>query len=327
MNRRTFLGALTFGAVAAPLVAVAQQAGKVYRVGVLVPGSSSAAAPLVGVFTQGLRELGYVEGKNLALELRYAETSEMLARHADELTGLGVDVVVGTATPSVLALKRATRTIPIVMGTASDPVQAGLVESLARPGGNITGSAVLFPEVTAKQMEVIKEAQVKTSRILVIGNWSNPAIPILWNSLQSPAQRLNVRLEPVDIRAPEDNLDAILTASMRQKPDALLVLVDPQIFFRFARIADFGVSHRLASISFYREFPIGGGLMSYGPSLAELVRRSAWYVDKILKGAKPSDLPVEQPTKFELVINLKTAKALGLTIPQTLLLRADQVIQ
>jgi putative tryptophan/tyrosine transport system substrate-binding protein len=328
MDRRRFISALVGGSIfAAPLAAGAQQAGKVYRIGVLVPGSSAEAAPFVGVFRQGLRELGFVEGKNLVIELRYAETPVLLAQHADELTRLGVDVVVGTATPAALALKRATRTIPIVMGTASDPVQAGLVESLARPGGNITGSAVLFPEVTAKQMELIKEAHDKTSRILVIGNWSNPAIQRIWNTLPPPAQRLNVRLEAVDIRAPEDDLDAILTASLRQRPDALLVLVDPQIFFRFARIADFALSRKLTSISFYREFPESGGLMSYGPSLVELVRRSAWYVDKILKGAKPSDLPVEQPTKFDLVINLKTAKTLGLTIPKSVLVRADELIQ
>jgi putative tryptophan/tyrosine transport system substrate-binding protein len=220
--------------------------------------------------------------ENLVIELRYAETPVLLVQHADELTRLGVDVVVGTATPAALALKRATRTLPIVMGTASDPVQAGLVESLARPGGNITGSAVLFPEVTAKQMELLKEAHVKASRILVIGNWSNPAIQRIWNTLPPPAQRLNVR---------------------------------------------FALSHRLTSISFYREFPESGGLMSYGPSLVELVRRSAWYVDKILKGAKPSDLPVEQPTKFDLVINLKTAKTLGLTIPKSVLVRAGEIIQ
>jgi ABC-type uncharacterized transport system substrate-binding protein len=289
MDRRRFISALVGGSIlAAPLAAGAHQAGKVYRIGVLVPGSSAAAAPFVGVFRQGLRELGFVEGKNLVIELRYAETPVLLAQHADELTRLGVDVVVGTATPAALALKRATRTIPIVMGTASDPVRAGLVESLARPGGNITGSAVLFPEVTAKQRELIKEAHDKTSRILVIGNWSNPAIQRIWNSLPPPAQRLNVRLEAVDIRAPEDDLDAILTASLRQRPDALLVLVDRQIFFRFARIADFALSRKLTSISFYREFPESSGLMSYGPSRVELVRRSAWYVDKILKGAKPS---------------------------------------
>jgi putative ABC transport system substrate-binding protein len=325
--RRIGLAVLVVLYLFAPLASEAQQVGKTYRIGVLIPGTPAAAAPLVAVFRQGLRELGYVEGNNIAIELRYAETPELLAQHADEFTRLSVDVIVATATPAALALKRATRTIPIVMGTASDPVQAGLVESLARPGGNITGSAVLFPEVTAKQMELIKEAQVKASRILVLGNWSNPAIPPLWNSLQAPAQGLNVRLEAVDIRTPEDDLDAILAASLRQRPDALLVLVDPQIFFRFARIANFALSHRLTSISFYREFPLTGGLMSYGPSLIELVRRLAWYAVKILKGAKPADLPVEQPTKFELVINLKTAKALGLTIPKSILVRADEIIQ
>jgi len=312
----------------APLAADAQQAGKLYRIGNLVPGTAAATAPLIAVFRQSLSGLGYVEGKNFVMELRYSETAEVHAQNADELTRLGVDVIVVTTTTSALAAQRATRTIPIVMISVSDPVQAGLVESLARPGGNITGNAVLFPELTLKQLEFIKETLVRASRVLVLGNWSNPSTPPLWSSLQSPARGLSLRLESVDLRAPEDNLDTTLaTALGRQRPDALLVLADPLLFFRYARIADLALSHRLPSIAFWREFAVAGGLMSYGPNFVELIRRSAWYVDKILKGAKPADLPVEQPTKFDLVVNMKTARALGLTIPQTLLLRADQVIE
>jgi putative ABC transport system substrate-binding protein len=212
------------------------------------------------------------------------------------------------------------------MISVGDPVQAGLVESLARPGGNITGNAVLFPELTVKQLEFLKEALGKASRILVLGNWSNPSTPPLWNSLQSPAQGLSVRLESVDFRAPEGDLEATLSTAIEgQRPDALLVLADPLLFFRYARLASFALSHRLPSIAFWQEFAMAGGLISYGPNLLELIRRSTWYVDEILKGAKPADLPAQQPTKFDLIINLKTAKALGLVIPQALLLRAEEL--
>jgi ABC-type uncharacterized transport system substrate-binding protein len=311
---------LVIGLTLTPLAGEAQQASKLYRIGDLVPGTAAATAPFIAVFRQALNGLGYVEGKNFVLEIRYSETAESHAQNAEELARLGVDVIVVTTTTSALAAQRATNTIPIVMVSAGDPVQAGLVESLARPGGNITGNGVLFPELTVKQLEFMKQTLVKASRVLVLGNWSNPSTP--------PARGLNVRLESLDFRAPEVDLDTILaTALARQKSDALLVLADPLLFFRYARIADLALSHRLAAIAFWREFALSGGLMSYGPNLVELIRRSAWYVDKILKGAKPADLPVEQPTKYDLVVNLKTAKALRLTIPQSLLLRADQVIE
>jgi putative tryptophan/tyrosine transport system substrate-binding protein len=214
------------------------------------------------------------------------------------------------------------------MISVGDPVQAGLVDSLARPGGNITGNAVLFPELTVKQLEFMKETLVRASRVLVLGNWSNPSTSPLWSSLQSPAQGLGMRLDSVDLRAPEDDLERTLaTALERQRPDALLVLADPLLFFRYARIAGFALTHRLPSIAFWREFTVAGGLISYGPNLVELIRRATWYIDEILKGAKPADLPAQQPTKFDLIVNLKTAKALGLTIPQSVLLRADQIIE
>jgi len=279
------------------------------------------------VFRQTLNGLGYVEGKNYVMELRYSETAESQAQGAEELVRLGVDIILVTTSTSALAAQRATKTIPIVMISVGNPVQAGLVESLARPGGNITGNAVLFEELTIKQLEFIKQTLVKAPRVLVLGNWSNSGTPPLWRTLQSPARDMSVRLEPLDLRAPDDLNTTLATALERQRPDGLLVLADPLLFFRYARIADLALSHRLPAIGYWREFVAAGGLMSYGPNVVKLIRRSAWYVDKILKGSKPADLPVEQPTKFDLIINLKTAKALGLTIPQTLLLRADQVIE
>jgi putative tryptophan/tyrosine transport system substrate-binding protein len=329
INRRAFMSALAGCAIPAPVAGQAQpQMGKVHRIGNLIPGTAAAAAPLITVFKQALHERGYVEGKNVAFEFRYAETAEHVTQNANELTRLNVDVIVVTTTTMAQALKRATTTIPIVMISVGDPVQAGLVESLARPGGNITGNAVLFPELTIKQLEFMKETLVKASRILVLGNWSNPSTPPLWSSLQSPAQGLSVRLESVDVRRPEDDPEATLAAALeRQRPDALLVLADPLLFFRYARIAGFALRHKLPSIAFWREFATAGGLISYGPNLIELIRRSTWYIDEILKGAKPADLPAQQPTKFDLIVNLKTAKALGLNIPQSLLLRVDQVIE
>jgi putative ABC transport system substrate-binding protein len=309
-----------------PPAGEAQPAGKVHRIGVLVPGTAASAAPLVGVFRQALGELGYVEGQNFLIELRYAETAEALGDTAIELTRLNLDVIIAPTTTTAVALKRATRTIPIVVVVVGDPVQSGLIGSLARPGGNLTGNAVLYPELTVKQLELLRETSSRLSRILVLGNWSNPSTPPIWDSLQSSARGLSVRLNSIDVRAPED-FDTALVAAMRQRPDAILALTDPLILFRAARLAEFALSNRLPSISFFREFALAGGLMSYGPNLVELVRRSAWYVDKILKGTKPADLPVEQPTKFELVINLKTAKALGLTIPPSVLGRADQIIE
>jgi len=327
MSLRSLTLALMLCLLVAPLAGEAQQTGKVYRIGSLVPGTAAASAPLIAVFRQALTGLGYIEGKNLVIELRYSETAESQAQDAEELVRLGVDVIVVTTSTSALAAQRATKTIPIVMVSVGNPVQAGLVESLARPSRNITGNAVLFEELTIKQLDFMTQTLVKPPRILVLGNWSNSGTPPLWRTLQSPARDLSVRLEPLDLRTPEDVDTLLATALGRQRPDALLVLADPLLFFRYARIADLALNHRLPAIGYWREFVVAGGLMSYGPNVVELIRRSAWYVDKILKGAKPADLPVEQPTKFDLVVNLKTAKALGLTLPQSILLRADQVIE
>ncbi len=326
MNRRTFLCGLTLGTLAAPPAGEAQQPAKTFRIAVLLPGRPADTASLITVFRQDLRDLGYVEGQNILLELRYAETPDALGDTAIELTRLNMDVIVAPTTTAAVALKRATRTIPIVVVVVGDPVQSGLVESLARPGGNLTGNAVLYPELTVKQLELLKETSSRLSRVLVLGNWSNPSTPPIWDSLQSASPGLNVRLDSVDVRAPED-FGTALEAAMRQRPDGVLALTDPFILFRAARLAEFALMNKLPSISFFREFALAGGLMSYGPNLVDLARRATWYVDKILKGAKPADLPVQQPTKFDLVINLKTAKALGLTIPQSILLRADQVIE
>jgi len=326
VDRRRFLLISLAGAVAGPRDVEAEAAVKTFRIGILMPGRSAEAAKLIPVFKQALRESGYVEGQNVLVELRYAETAEALGDIAIELTRLNLDIIVAPTTTSAIALKRATGTIPIVVVVVGDPVQSGLVESLSRPGGNLTGNAVLYPELTVKQLELLKETSSRLSRVLVLGNWSNPSTAAIWDGLQSPARGLSVRLDSIDVRAPED-IDTALATALRQRPDALLALTDPVILFLSARIAEFALSNRLPSISFFRELSLAGGLMSYGPNLFELVRRTAWYVDKILKGAKPAELPVQQPTKFDLVINLKTAKALGLTIPPSLLARADQVIE
>jgi putative ABC transport system substrate-binding protein len=325
VDRRHFLLTSLAGALA-PRATAATAADKTFRIGILMPDRSAEAATLVPVFRKALREAGYVEGQNVVVELRYAETAETIGDIAIELTRLNLDVIIAPTTTSAIALKRATKTTPIVTVVVGDPVQSGLVESLSRPGGNLTGNAVLYPELTIKQLELLKETSSRLSRVLVLGNWSNPSTSSIWDGLQSPARELSVRLDSVDVRAPED-IDSALASGLRQNPDALLALTDPVILFRSARIAEVALTNRLPSISFFREFSMAGGLMSYGANLFELVRRTAWYVDKILKGAKPAELPVQQPTKFDLAINLKTAKALGLTIPPSLLARADQVIE
>ena len=324
MDRRRFLLTSLAGALAPRATAVAA-ADKTFRIGILMPDRSAEAATLVPVFRKALREAGYVEGQNVVVELRYAETAETIGDIAIELTRLNLDVIIAPTTTSAIALKRATKTTPIVTVVVGDPVQSGLVESLSRPGGNLTGNAVLYPELTIKQLELLKETSSAVS-CSGLGKLVQSVDVIHLGRLQSPARELSVRLDSVDVRAPED-IDSALASGLRQNPDALLALTDPVILFRSARIAEVALTNRLPSISFFREFSMAGGLMSYGANLFELVRRTAWYVDKILKGAKPAELPVQQPTKFDLVINLKTAKALGLTIPPSLLARADQVIE
>jgi len=315
---------LTLSLILAPLAVGAQSAGKVYRIGILVPGSTS---PQIQAFREGLRDLGYVEGQNLAIEYRSAEDRlERLPGLAAELVALKVDIIYANVTPAAQAAKNATKTIPIVFGASSDPVDYGLVASLARPGGNITGLSNTGADLSGKRLELLKEGVPGISRIAVLWNSANPIMARQLRETEVAAQVLGAQLQVVDVRGPDDFARAFRAVTMG-RPGALVVLADFLTVNHRGRIAEFAAKNRLPAISEFREFAAAGCLMAYGPSAPDLGRRAAVFVDKILKGAKPADLPVEQPTKFELVINLKTAKALGLTIPQSVLVRADEVIQ
>src|SRR5437867_518846 len=313
---------LTVGLLAMPLVAEAQQAGKVARIGVLVATSAASASPRIEIFRKALRELGYVEGKNIAFEYRYAEGKlDRLPELAAELVGLKVNVIVTASASAVQAAKKATSTIPIVFFAVADPVATGLVESLARPGQNITGLSIQGPELDGKRLELLKEAVPKTGRVAVL---FGPAYPR--KETEIAAQPLGIQIIPLLVRGLGDFEPAFETAR-KGNADALLTSPHPLVNAVRERIVEFAAKNRLPAMYGGPEFVEAGGLMSYAPSYPDLFRRTATYVDKILKGAKPADLPVEQPTKFELVINMKTAKALGLTIPSTLLLRADQLLE
>ena len=311
-----------------PLTADAQQAGRSPRIGWLSFAiGSPTGMELVGAFRQGLREHGWVEGQNIVIEYRSAEgRAERFPDLAAELVRLQVDVLVASGEPAILALKRATTTIPIVMAISADPVGTGLVASLARPGGNVTGLSILAKEVAGKRLELLKEVVPRASRVAVLWNAAYPGKALELRETQSAAQVLGVSLRPVEVRAPAD-LPAAFSAIVSAKPDALITFSDPLTNIHQTQIVEFAVRNRLPMISEVRLWADGGGLMTYGPSMADMFRRAAAYVDKILKGAKPAHLPVEQPTKFDLVVNLKAAKALGLAIPPSILLRADQVIE
>jgi putative ABC transport system substrate-binding protein len=313
--------------LAAPLAAEAQQAAKVARIGFLGTGAPAESSARLEAFRQALRALGYVEGRNIAIEYRWAEGKvERFPDFAIELVGLKVDVIVASATPAAVAARNATRTIPIVFATAADPVGSGLVAGIARPGGNLTGLSLLGPEMVAKQLELLKEAVPKASRVAVLSNPAGTHTAGLVKETEAAARRLGVRVQFLGVRG-ADAFDNAFSAATKERPGALFVLFDPLLFAHRTRIVEFANKNRLPAMYAHREYAEIGGLMAYGASLPDLYGRAATYVDKILKGAKPADLPVEQPTTFELVINLKTAKALGLTIPQSLLQRADEVIQ
>ena len=321
---------LAFGLVAAPLPADSQQPGKVYRIGILgsSPTTASRAVPVYEAFAEGLRERGWVEGQNIVIERRWSEgRAERFPSLAAELVSLKVDVIVAGPTPPAVAAKNATGTIPIVMWGVGDPVGQGLIASLARPGGNVTGlSFSVGSETFGKGLELLKETVPKVRRVAVLSNPANASHALAIENVKVAARLLGVQLQLLEARGPEE-FDGAFAAMAKERVAALLVPTDPVFFLHRARLADLAAKNRLPSVHSLREYVEAGGLMSYGPSLADLGRRAATFVDKILKGAKPADLPVEQPTKFELVINLKTAKALGLTIPQSLLLRTDQVIE
>jgi putative ABC transport system substrate-binding protein len=314
--------------LAAPLAAEAQQAGKVPRVAYLSASSAASATGVVEAFRQGLRELGYVEGRNILIEYRWADGRfERLPALAADLARLGVDVIVASNTPAALAARNATGTIPIILVTSGDPVGSGLVASLARPGGNVTGLSLMSTlAISGKQLELLKEAFPRVSHVAVLANPANPPTAGLLTETELAARPLGLRLRVVQVRELKEFDDAFAMMKNERVP-ALLVLADPLVNDNRARIVAFAATNRLPAIYPYRTFVDAGGLMSYGVDPSDLSRRAATYVDRILKGAKPAELPIEQPTKFELIINLKTAKALGLTIPPSLLLRADQVIK
>jgi putative ABC transport system substrate-binding protein len=304
----------------------AEQVGRVPRIGYLSP--SSASAPNDEAFQRGLRELGYVPGKNIVIEYRFAEGKfDRLPGLAAELVQLEVDVIVARVTQASLAARDATKTIPIVMVGVADPLGSGLVASLARPGANITGTSSMNTEVVGKSLEVLKEAIPTVARVAVLWTPDNAVFQAqLLREAHAAAGALGVRLRTFAVRGPAE-LDRTFAAIIGERVDALLVLPDPTLILHHARIVDFAKRSRLPAMYGARQYAIAGGLMAYGPNIAEQFRRAASYVDKILKGAKPGDLPVEQPTTFELIVNLKTAKALGLAIPGALLVRADEVIE
>jgi putative tryptophan/tyrosine transport system substrate-binding protein len=304
----------------------AQPAKKMPVVGFLVPGTHSSYSARIDAFRQSLRELGYTEGQNLAIEYRYAEGKfDRLPELAAEMVRLKVDVIVTGDTPAVQAVKKATSTIPIVMGNVADAVAAGLVASLAHPGGNITGFTTYAPELDGKRLDLIKEVLPKAARNAFFWDPGNTGMKIRFNEVQAAARGLDVSLQSLEVRNAQD-LGNALDAAMREHPSALMV--PNTIFLSFGKnIVEFASKNRLPLIYDTREFVEEGGLFSYGPSFPDLWRRAAIYVDKILKGAKPAELPVEQPMKFDLVFNLKTAKQIGLTIPPNVLSRADRVIR
>jgi putative ABC transport system substrate-binding protein len=328
MRSRTLVIAALLFAVAAAGLPVGAQAPKTAKIGILSATTPAALAPSVEAFREGLRELGWVEGKSFVLEARYGEGKvERLPELARELVALRMDVIVTPADLSIAAAKRETQTIPIVMALSSDPVGAGFVASLARPGGNITGLSNISPELSGKRLELLKEAVPGFSRVALLWNPDVRGAVLDYKEAASAARSLRVEVQSVEASRAEDLDRAFSTITSWRAQALMLPGVNPVGFANRAQIVSFAQRNRLPSMFPTKEYVDSGGLMSYGPSLVDLFRRAAGYVDKILKGAKPADLPVQQPTKFELAINLKTAKTLGLTLPQSLLRRADEVIQ
>jgi ABC-type uncharacterized transport system substrate-binding protein len=310
----------------APLVAEAQQSAKGHRIGLLIGSSESFVAPYIGIFRQALRALGYVEGQNIAIEYRYADGKyERLPALAADLVRLKVDVIVTEGTPPSHAAKQATTTIPIVMTATGDPVVTGLVASLARPGGNLTGASFFFPEIAAKRLQLLKEVIPALSRVTVVWNPSNAVQGPTVKAVEAAAKAFGIDVQHVKIQAPAD-VDGALSVISKSR-DSLLVLEDAMINLCSTQIAQVASKHRNPTIFGLTTFAEAGGLMAYGPNRPELWRRAATFVHKILRGAKPGELPVEQPVRFDLVINVRTAQRLRLTIPPSVLVRADQIIE
>ncbi len=326
MDRRdTLIALLALGV--APAAARAQPAEKVSKIGFLGNSTAALEANLVGPFREGLRELGYVEGRNALIEYRWAEGKyERLPGLVADLVALKVEVIVTAGTPASIAVKKNAPATPLVMVAVGDPVGTGLVATLARPGGNITGVSSIAPQLEGKRLELLREVLPGVSHIAVLWNPDNPFHVGSLREMRAAAQALGIRVHLQGIRVAAD-LPAAFTAILRERPEALLVLADRIFLHNRVRIMDFAAQHRLPGIHAYRELVEAGGLMSFGPSYEDMHRRAAYFVDKILKGAKPADLPVEQPSTFVLVVNLRAAKALGIAMPQSVILRADQVIE
>jgi putative ABC transport system substrate-binding protein len=337
LSRRLFLRGLAglgFSAASLPLLAgcgisspFGRQPARVPVVGFLAPGSREGRAPLIAGFLQGLRDLGYVEGQNIAMEYRFAERNDQLPALAAELVGLKVDIILGSATLATLAAKQATSTIPIVMGAVGEPVATGLVASLAHPGGNVTGMALMSAQTSGKRLELLKETVPGVSRVAVISNETNPLHVPQDKEIQDAARALGIQVQILSVRSADD-LEGAFQAATSARADAVYGPTDSTVITNpRAKLAELAMRHRLPTMFDYRENVDAGGLMAYGPVLAAMYRRAAGHVDKILKGAKPAEIPVEQPTNFELFINAKTARALGLTIPDSILGLATEVIQ
>jgi putative tryptophan/tyrosine transport system substrate-binding protein len=321
MRRRDFIALVSGGVAALPLGALAQD--KMWRMGFLAHGHERFYSALF----EGLRELGYVEGRNLIVERRYAEgRAERFQEFAAEMVRLKVDIIIVVTTPAALAVKKATTTIPVVFPNAINPVETGVVASLAHPGGNVTGGAAQTAILSAKRLEIFKEVVPGLSRGAVLWNAANPALALAWRETQTAARALGVTLQPHEVRDLKD-FENVFTMMAEERPDVLLVLQDALTLQHRKEIIAFTIRQRLPGMFVAKEWVEAGGLMSYGESLPDMYHRAAYFVDRILKGAKPSDLPVEQVTKFELVLNLKTAKEIGLSVPPSLLARADDIIE
>jgi putative ABC transport system substrate-binding protein len=327
IGRRQFISLLGGAAAASPIAARGQQVGKIPRIGFMGNSTAALEANLIGPFRAGLREHGYREGDNIIIEFRWAEGRyDRFPALIAELLAAKVDLIVTAGTPASLAVKQATSTVPLVMIAVGDPVGTGLVASLARPGGNLTGLSSIAPDLEGKRLELLRDIVPKVAHVGVFLNPANLFHAGSIRQARTAADTLGIKLEPLEVSKSED-LGAAFAAIVRSRPDALLILADRVFLHNRTRIIDFTVQHQLPNINAYRELVEAGGLMSYGPSYEEMHKRSAEFVDKILKGAKPADLPIEQPTKFTLIVNLKAAKALGLNVPPMLLARAQEVIE
>jgi putative ABC transport system substrate-binding protein len=327
MRRRDFTSLLVGGTAMWPVRIHAQQSRKIPRIGVLLPGAPVSSSPRTKAFLDGLRELGYAEGTTIAIEWKWGQDQpDTLPGLAADLVRNNVDVIVTGGTPAAKALKATTRTIPIVMAVVGDPVATGLVDNLARPGGNVTGFSILAPELGTKRLELLREIVPNLSSIAVLLNPKNPQSKIEMKEMQPAAQAMGLQILPAEIST-EDGLEDAFSTMKKAAVQALILLTDSIFFSQRKRTVDLASKYKLPAMYFFPVFVEEGGLMSYGPSDADLFRRAAGYVDRILKGTKPGELPVEQPTKFDLYVNLGTAKMLGTTIPETFLARADKVIE